>query len=49
MTQLKRLGEFYAQSPDPGRDPDWIDGVIAGFGQGGWRGGGLDLSFLLPL
>jgi hypothetical protein len=47
-TQLKRLGDFYAHLQIPVAIRDWIDGVIAGFGQGGSSGVGLDLSFLLP-
>jgi predicted PurR-regulated permease PerM len=48
-TQLQRLGEFYARLQIPVAIRDWIDGVIAGFGQGGTSGGGIDLTFLLPL
>jgi len=49
--QLQRLGEFYARLQLPAAIRDWIDGVIAGIGQGGGGGGGggLDLTFLLPL
>ena len=48
--QLQRLGEFYARLQIPVAVRDWIDSVIAGFGQGGrGGGGGLDLTFLLPL
>ena len=47
--QLKNLGEFYQRLQIPVAVRDWIDGLIAGIGQGGrWRGGA-DLSFLLPL
>lgn len=49
--QLQRLGEFYQRLQIPVAIREWIDGVIAGFGQGasGGGGGGLDLTFLLPL
>jgi predicted PurR-regulated permease PerM len=47
--QLQRLGEFYQRLQIPLEIRQWIDGVIAGFGQGGSSGGGLDLTFLLPL
>jgi predicted PurR-regulated permease PerM len=47
--QLQRLGEFYARLQIPAAIREWIDGVIAGIGQGGSVGGGLDLTFLLPL
>jgi predicted PurR-regulated permease PerM len=45
--QLQRLGEFYARLQIPVAIRDWIDGVIAGIGEGG--GGAIDLTFLLPL
>ena len=50
-SQLQRLGEFYSRLQLPAAIRDWIDGVIAGIGQGGGGGGGggLDLTFLLPL
>jgi predicted PurR-regulated permease PerM len=49
-TQLQRLGEIYARLEIPAAIREWIDGVIAGIGQGGAAGGGgLDLTFLLPL
>ncbi len=51
--QLQRLSEFYARLQLPVAVRDWIDGVIAGIGQGGEQGGdaggGPDPSFLLPL
>ena len=48
--QLQRLGEFYARLQIPAAIREWIDSVIAGIGQGGAAGGGgLDLTFLLPL
>jgi predicted PurR-regulated permease PerM len=47
--QLQRLGDFYQHLQIPVAIREWIDGVIAGFGQGGSSGGGLDLTFLLPL
>ncbi len=46
--QLKNLGDFYQRLQIPVAVRDWIDGVIAGIGQGG-GGGGANLSFLLPL
>jgi predicted PurR-regulated permease PerM len=48
--QLQRLGEFYARLQIPAAIREWIDGLIAGIGNGGGGGGGgADLSFLLPL
>ena len=47
--QLQRLGELYARLQIPLAIREWIDGLIAGFGQGGGSGGTPDLSFLLPL
>jgi predicted PurR-regulated permease PerM len=47
--QLKKLGDFYQHLQIPVAIREWIDGVIAGFGQGGSGGGGIDLTFLLPL
>jgi predicted PurR-regulated permease PerM len=47
--QLQRLGEFYQRLQIPAAIRDWIDGILAGIGQGGSGGGGLDLTFLLPL
>jgi predicted PurR-regulated permease PerM len=47
--QLQRLGEFYARLQIPGAIREWIDSAIAGIGQGGGSGGGLDLSLLMPL
>jgi len=46
--QLQKLGEFYARLQIPIAIRDWIDSVIAGFGQG-TGGGGVDLTFLLPV
>ena len=46
--QLQRLGEIYAHLQIPLAIREWIDGLIAGFGQGG-SAGAPDLSFLLPL
>ena len=46
--QLQRLGEIYAHLQIPLAIREWIDGLIAGFGQGG-SAGTPDLSFLLPL
>ncbi len=40
-----KLGEFYAHLQIPAAIREWIDGVIAGIGQGGaGGGGGLDLT-----
>ena len=49
--QLQKLGEFYARLQIPVAVREWIDGLIAGIGQGGpgGGGGGADLSFLIPL
>ncbi len=47
--QIQRLGEFYARLQIPPAVREWVDGIIAGIGQGGTGGGGLDLTFLLPL
>lgn len=49
--QLQRLGEFYARLQIPPAIRDWVDGAIAGIGQGGVGEGGtvVDLTFLLPL
>jgi predicted PurR-regulated permease PerM len=48
--QLKNLGEFYQRLQIPVALRDWIDGVVAGIGQGGsGSGSGASLSFLLPL
>jgi predicted PurR-regulated permease PerM len=48
--QLQKLSEFYAHLQIPVAIREWIDGMIAGIGQGGATGGGgMDLSFLLPL
>ena len=48
--QLKNLGDFYQRLQIPVAIRDWIDGMIAGLGQGGaGGGGGANLSFLLPL
>lgn len=47
--RLQDLMELYSRLEIPVVIRDWIDGVIAGIGQGGEVGAGLDLSFLLPL
>jgi predicted PurR-regulated permease PerM len=47
--QLQRLGEFYQRLQIPVAIRDWIDGLLAGIGQGGSGPSGLDLTFLLPL
>ncbi len=48
-TRLQDLTELYSRLEIPVAIRDWIDGVIAGIGQGGEVGTGIDLSFLLPL
>ncbi len=49
-SQLQKLGEFYQRLEIPLAIRQWIDGILAGIGQGGTgSGGGADLSFLLPL
>jgi predicted PurR-regulated permease PerM len=49
-SQLQRLGEFYQRLQIPPAVRDWIDGILAGIGQGGSGGtSGIDLTFLLPL
>jgi len=48
--QLRNLGEFYQRLQIPVALRDWIDGIVAGIGQGGsGSGSGASLSFLLPL
>lgn len=47
--RIQDLMELYSRLEIPVVIRDWIDGVIAGIGQGGEVGAGLDLSFLLPL
>jgi predicted PurR-regulated permease PerM len=48
--RLQDLTELYSRLEIPVAIRDWIDGVIAGIGQGGGEvGTGVDLSFLLPL
>jgi predicted PurR-regulated permease PerM len=47
--QLQRLGEFYARLEIPLAIRDWIDGVLAGIGQGETGGGSVDFTFLLPV
>ncbi len=48
--QLRNLGEFYQRLQIPVALRDWIDGIVAGIGQGGTgSGSGASLSFLLPL
>jgi len=48
--QLKNLGEFYQRLQIPVALRDWIDGIVAGIGQGSsGSGSGASLSFLLPL
>jgi predicted PurR-regulated permease PerM len=48
--QLKNLGEFYQRLQIPVALREWIDGIVAGIGQGGsGSGSGASLSFLLPL
>jgi predicted PurR-regulated permease PerM len=47
--RLQDLTELYSRLEIPVAIREWIDGVIAGIGQGGEVGTGVDLSFLLPL
>lgn len=47
--RLQDLTELYSRLEIPAAIRDWIDGVIAGIGQGGEVAAGIDLSFLLPL
>jgi predicted PurR-regulated permease PerM len=47
--QLRRLGDIYAHLQMPLAIRQWIDSAIAGIGTGGSAGGGIDLTFLLPL
>ena len=47
--RLQDLTELYSRLEIPPAIRDWIDGLIAGIGQGGEVGAGMDLSFLLPL
>ncbi len=48
--QLERLGEIYARLQIPDAIREWIDGVIAGVGQGGSTGAPtFDFGVLLPL
>jgi predicted PurR-regulated permease PerM len=48
--RLQDLTELYSRLEIPVAIREWIDGVIAGIGQGGGEvGTGVDLSFLLPL
>jgi predicted PurR-regulated permease PerM len=46
--QIQRLSELYARLQIPPAIRDWIDGVLAGFGQAGGTVS-IDLSFLLPV
>jgi predicted PurR-regulated permease PerM len=47
--RLQDLTELYSRLQIPVAIRDWIDSLIAGIGQGGDVGAGVDLSFLLPL
>ena len=47
--RLQDLTELYSRLEIPVAIREWIDGVIAGIGQGPEVGAGVDLSFLLPL
>ena len=48
--RLQDLTELYSRLEIPVAIREWIDGLIAGVGQGGGEpGAGIDLSFLLPL
>ena len=48
--RLQDLTELYSRLEIPVAIREWIDGIIAGVGQGGGEvGTGIDLSFMLPL
>jgi predicted PurR-regulated permease PerM len=47
--QIRRLSELYAQLQIPPAIRDWIDGILAGFGQAGGGPVSIDLSFLVPV
>ena len=47
--RVQDLTELYSRLQIPPVIRDWIDGIIAGISEGGPVGGGIDLSFLLPL
>ena len=47
--RLQDLTELYSRLEIPAAIRDWIDSLIAGIGQGGEVGAGIDLSFLVPL
>ncbi len=47
--QLERLGEFYQRLQLPEAVREWIDALIASFGQGGTEAPTFDFSFLMPL
>ena len=48
-SQLQKLGEFYSRLQIPIGIREWIDSVIAGTGRASGGGGGVDLTFLLPV
>ena len=47
--QIQRLSELYARLQIPPAIRDWIDGVLAGFGQPGGGTVSIDFSFLVPV
>ena len=49
QTQLARLSEFYSRLQIPPAFRDWIDSMMAGFGQGAEGGPNVGLGFLFPI
>ncbi len=49
QTQLARLSEFYSRLQIPPAFRDWIDSMVAGFGQGAEGGPNAGLGFLFPI
>ena len=49
QTQLARLSESYSRLQIPPAFRDWIDSMIAGFGQGAEGGPNVGLGFLFPI
>ena len=47
--QFQKLSQLYAKLQIPPAIREWIDGVLAGFGQAGGGTVSIDLSFLLPV
>lgn len=47
--QIQKLSELYTKLQIPPAIRDWIDGILAGFGQAGGGTVSIDLSFLLPV